>query len=65
VEIANNKATIYLNPHINRAEIVAEIKTRCGLDGFGIGEVRVVADGSGHYQCWMDDAQCQKIVASC
>jgi hypothetical protein len=30
VEIANNRATIYLNPRINRAEIVEEIKTRCG-----------------------------------
>jgi hypothetical protein len=55
VEIANNKATIYLNPHINKAEIVAEIKTRCGLDDSSIGEVRVVADGSGHYRCWMDE----------
>jgi hypothetical protein len=54
VEIANNRATIYLNPYINRAEIVEEIKTRCGLDGSSIGEVRVVADGSGHYRCWMD-----------
>lgn len=32
VEISNNRATIYLNPHINKTRIVNEIKLKCGLN---------------------------------
>jgi len=54
VEISNNKAVIYLNPHINRPEIIDEIKNGFGLSDSNISEVRVIADGSKHYQCFLD-----------
>lgn len=55
VEIANDKATIYLSPHI----ATDEVKQWC-IDKFnltpihGITKVRLVADGSAHYKCHLD-----------
>ena len=49
VDIANNRATIYLNPLINKEEIVFEIKQKFGLIEPNITDVRILADGSSHY----------------
>ena len=54
VSIGSNKATIYLNPHINKQEIVDEIKLQFGLSNHNISEIRVVVDGSAHYKCFID-----------
>ena len=54
VEVSNNKATIFLNHHINLPEIVEEIKTKFGLSSHNISEVNMVVDGSVHYQCFLD-----------
>lgn len=54
VEVSNNKATIYLNPHINITEIINDIKKEFGLSFLNISEVNIVADGSNHYQCFLD-----------
>ena len=54
IEIANNRATIYLNPHINRSPILDNIKLNFGLGKHNIPEVRVVVDGSVHYKCFID-----------
>ena len=54
VEVSNNRATIYLNPHINVVEIINEIKEKFGLTESNISSVRVVADGTGHYRCFID-----------
>ena len=54
VEIASNLATIYLNPHINTLAIVDEIKAQFGVNEHSIDEIRVVSDGSAHYECFLD-----------
>ena len=54
VEISHNRATIYLNPNINRDEIIRDIKRAFGLTSRNISEVRISVDGSQHYKCWMD-----------
>jgi len=54
VEIANNRAIIYLNPNINRVDIVSQIKLKFGISTHNIPDIRVIADNSIHYQCWMD-----------
>jgi len=43
-----------LNPHINKAAFIDEIKEGFGLSASNISEVRVIADGSKHYQCFLD-----------
>ena len=54
VEVANNRAIIYLNPDINRTNIIDEIKLKFGLSEHNIADVRVIIDNSAHYQCWID-----------
>jgi len=55
VEIANAKATIYLNSHICTTEVIDFIKRKFNLtDHNGIKKVSVVVDGSDHYQCYLD-----------
>jgi len=54
VEISNNKAVIYLNPNINEDRFLDEIKIKFGLSEYYISEVRVITDGSEHYQCFLD-----------
>jgi hypothetical protein len=54
VEVANRRATIFLNPHINIPGIVEEIAREFGLNGTDIANVRVVSDGSTHYRCFID-----------
>lgn len=55
VQIANNKADIYLNQNINKSSIIDEIKSAFGLSSHNISNVRIVVDNSDHYQCWMDE----------
>jgi len=54
VEISNNKAVIYLNPHINKPVFIDSIKKEFGLSACNISEVRVKVDGSKHYKCFLD-----------
>ena len=54
ITISNNRATIYLNPHINRPPVVNKIKLEFGLSIHNILNVRVVVDGSDHYKCFID-----------
>ena len=54
VEISHNKATIFLNPNININSIVQKIKQMFGLSTSNIPMVKIIADGSTHYQCWTD-----------
>jgi len=54
VEISNNKAVIYLNPHINKPELKDEIMNDFGIFSQYISEVRVITDGSDHYKCFLD-----------
>jgi hypothetical protein len=54
VEISNNKAVIYLNPHINKPVFIDAIKKEFGLSDCNISEVRVKVDGSKHYKCFLD-----------
>jgi hypothetical protein len=54
VEIANKKATIFLNPNIHVDKIIDDIKLGFGLNQDNIPEIRVVVDGTTHYQCFID-----------
>ena len=51
VEIANNRAVIYLNPNTNTPDIIAEIHSAFGLSGRGLKTIRVIVDNSAHYKC--------------
>ncbi len=51
VEIRKGKATIYLNPVLSEERTVSEVKRLFDLkEGPGLQAIRVVSDGSGHYQ---------------
>ena len=54
VEISNNKAIIYLNPIISRTSILDEIKAAFGLSVDNMKNVKVVADNSYHYACFIE-----------
>jgi len=54
VEISKNKATIFLNPNINAPNFIDEVKQNFGLFSCNIPEVKVIADGSAHYKCFLD-----------
>ena len=53
VEISNNKAMIYLNPNINQVRILEDIKVTFGLNGDNILKIRIIADNSAHYACFL------------
>lgn len=53
VEIKNGKITIYLNPDINRREILNLIIEEFGLESVQ-GKIRTVSDGSYHYKYLKD-----------
>lgn len=55
VEIAHNKATIFLNPNINKPDKIEKIKHEFGLFSYNIPEINVINDGSSHYKCFLDD----------
>ena len=48
VEIRNGKCTIFLNPSINKEEIVEYLKEQFELNDFDL--IRIVADHSNHYK---------------
>jgi hypothetical protein len=55
VELKDDRATIFLSPHIiGHLNVMEDIKKRFNLSPYKISDVRVVADGSDHYKCWMD-----------
>jgi hypothetical protein len=54
VEISHNKAIIYLSSHVNKKNFIDIIKENFGLFAYNIPEVRVITDGSDHYQCFLD-----------
>ena len=54
VEISNNRATIFLNPHINDPRFIDLIKQNFGLFPYNIPDIRVITDGSEHYECFLD-----------
>jgi len=54
VEISNNRATIFLNPHINSRVFIDVIKQNFGLFFCNIPEIRVITDGSDHYKCFLN-----------
>ena len=54
VEISSNRAIIYLNPNINTNTVVDDIKRSFGLNQNSISSVKVSADNSYHYQCWIE-----------
>jgi len=55
VEIRNNTSTIYMNPHISEHQkVIAEVKKNFLLSSHYISDIKVIADGSEHYKCWMD-----------
>jgi len=53
VEVSNNKATVYLSPVITLPHILAELKAEFGLSEENIFKVKVVADNSAHYACFI------------
>jgi hypothetical protein len=56
VEINGGNALIFLNPNIHTENIVNTIVRMFGLNkANGISRVRVIDDGSVHYQCYLDD----------
>jgi len=54
VEIVNDQAIIYLNPHINKSNFITKIKKDFGLFSYNISKIRVISDGSAHYECFLD-----------
>jgi hypothetical protein len=52
VQISHNRVDIYLNSHLNQPRFIEEINQKFGL--FKIPEVRIITDGSDHYQCFLD-----------
>ena len=55
VEIANGKATVYLNPNIADEETLEFIKEQFNLNSHnGIKKVRMFPDYSEHYKCFLD-----------
>jgi len=57
VEIAKKRAVIYMNPNINKPIIIEEIKARFGLGCNLITKIRIIADNSLHYRCFIDKEQ--------
>lgn len=55
VEIKNGTADIFLSPHINVPDIIGFIKEEFRLTAQnGIRKIRIHADGSEHYKCYLD-----------
>lgn len=54
VQIAHNKAQIYLNQNIYTESVIKDIQTAFGLSTETISQIRVLVDNSAHYGCWID-----------
>lgn len=56
VEISNQKAIIYLSPHIATEEVKNWVIDKFNLNSLNsIKSVRMIADGSNHYRCYLDE----------
>lgn len=56
VEITNQKAIIYLSPHIATEEVKNWVIDKFNLNSLNnIKTVKLIADGSSHYKCYLDD----------
>ena len=56
VQIANQKAIVYLNPNINTEDVQNFIKNEFNLyDINGLKDVVFKSDGSEHYKCYLDN----------
>lgn len=56
VEIANQKAIIYLSPHIATEEVKDWLIDKFNLNSLnGIKSVRMIVDGSDHYKSYLDN----------
>ena len=49
VEIKNGKATVFLNPILNKESIVSKVIDEFGLRVTELTDVRIKSDGSNHY----------------
>jgi len=56
VVIKNGKANIYLNPKIENQMIIDEVISKFGLIENKCIPVKIHADGSEHYRCYLDDS---------
>ena len=56
VEVHNGIATIYCSPYIATEELKNWIIDKFNLNNHnGIKKVKMIADGSNHYHCYLDD----------
>lgn len=56
IEISNGKATIYASPHIPQDDLKSWVIDKFNLTTYnGIKKIRIVADGSEHYKCFLDE----------
>lgn len=56
VEVHNGVATIYCSPYIATEELKDWIVNKFNLNNHnGIKKVKMIADGSNHYHCYLDD----------
>ena len=53
VEVKQSKATVYLNPQLNREDVKAQIEKEFGLKGLSC--VCAKSDGSAHYRALADE----------
>ena len=55
VEISNGVAKIFHSPHIPQNDLKKWVIDKFNLNNYnGIKKVKLVADGSGHYKCYLD-----------
>jgi hypothetical protein len=58
VEISNGKATIYASPYIANDKLKNWLIDKFNLTpSNGIKKIRIIADGSEHYKCYLDTLQ--------
>lgn len=56
VEIHHGIATIYHSPHIPQSDLMGWVKDKFHLTPTnGIKKIKLVADGSNHYKCFLDE----------
>ncbi|MCM1507682.1 MAG: hypothetical protein NC177_11190 [Ruminococcus flavefaciens] len=55
IEIRNTKAFVYHSPHIPQDVLKKWVAEKFNLtESNGIRKIRLIADGSNHYRCWLD-----------
>lgn len=56
VEIANGIAKVFHSPHIEQQELKSWVVDKFNLtNSNGIKKVKMIADGSNHYKCYLDE----------